>query len=472
MIKHITAIFIFVSLVACQNTGKKQTATTDDAWADLQQVTVEQLRSKSFGEAAESLGMAIQLAGDDMARWEYTRMGLVSLPPDLALPLVKQALKHKKVKKNAYQLFGFSKVYTQFKKLESALNIIDKSIDIERKEEFVYWRARLHLMLKNDQLAEQDYLWLMNQDNDNEAYISQYASLLGHMGRSAEASELLEQHKDNPQLLYKSIILALGEDKESVAKKQFEQLKSIWMPENMDDQQKLEMGELAYWLSDAEYSLTVLAGVKAGDKISQAKLIMGRVLMEQENYDRAIIMFRQAQNGVREHAVLAYLFEADAHRLLEEPKVGIRTLSQALDTFPDNSNLRYSRAMMYESQDQLSEMEKDLRAIIAADERHHDALNALGYSWADRNIKLDEALELIQKAHELKPDNVAILDSMGWIYYRLGDLDKARHYLELAIKDQVEDQLMLAHLLTVLKALGDEPAAARIEEQIKATDKK
>ena len=276
----------------------------------------------------------------------------------------------------------------------------------------------------------------------------------------------MEAHKDNPDLLYKSIILALRSDDELEAKKQFTQIKTVLLLDDMDDQKKIEIGELAYWLDDYDYSLNVLNSVKSGDHISQAKLIMGQVLMKQEAYERAVILFRQAQNGAQEHAVLAYLLEADAHRELDEAKQGIRSLTQALSQFPNHSDILYSRAMLYESVKKLNDMEKDLQIIIANDTSHYDALNALGYSWADRNIKLDEALTLIEKAHELAPKNIAILDSLGWVNYRLGNFDQARHYLELATEDTVADKLMLEHLLEVLETIGDEAAAQVVKQQL------
>ncbi|WP_154224418.1 tetratricopeptide repeat protein [Marinicella rhabdoformis] len=465
MIKHIITFCFCLTLIACQN--KKPVEYNQEHWIELQRQTVEQLRAKSFGEAATSLSQSIDMADDEIKHWDYIRMGLVSLPADLALPLVDKALKLKSIKKNDQQLFGFSKVYTQLQELEKALKTVNQAIDIEYNEDYVFWRARLYLMLKEHNLAEKDYQWLLEKDDSKDIYISQYASLLNHLGKTKEAKALLEKYKDNPKLLYKSIILALRDDNKAEAEKQFKHLKTISTPSDMDEQTKLEIGELASWLDDPEYSLELLSTVKEGDKISQAKLIMGRVMMDQENYDRAIIMFRQAQNGIEEHAILAYLFEADAHRLLEEPKLGIRTLNQALDVFEGNKELLYSRAMMNESEGKFSAMEKDLHTIIASDDNHYDALNALGYSWAERNIKLDDAFKLIQKAHELAPENVAILDSMGWVHYRLGNLKQARHYLELATADGIEDKLMLEHLLEVLEALEDDKAANRIRTMIK-----
>ncbi len=468
MMKYLITVTAILLLTACQKPDiqKPEPAEPSQAWVDAQYTVVEQLKEKSFGEAETTLQNMMTLADEDLSRWEYIRMGLVSMPPDLALPMVETALRLPFIKKSGPQLFGFSKVFTQFKNLEDALTTINQAIDIKKEEDYVFWRARLHLMLKKHQLAEKDYLWLLKKDDSKEAYVSQYASLLNHLDRADEAKALLEAHANNPDLLYKSIILAIRQGQDEDAQNQFVHLKSILSKTEMDDQKRLEIGELSYWLNDTDYSMDLLSAVKSGDKISQAKLIMGNVQRSLENHDRAITLYRQAQNGTQEQAALAYLFEAQSHRELGEIRSAIRTLDQAVQLFPSDSDLRYSRAMMYEANTQVNKMETDLLYIINNDPEHYDALNALGYSWADRNIKLDEALEYIEKAHDMRPDSVPILDSMAWVHYRLGNLDMARSYMEQATKEPQQDQLLYDHLLEILSAIGDEQAAKTVKTYI------
>ncbi len=86
---------------------------------------------------------------------------------------------------------------------------------------------------------------------------------------------------------------------------------------------------------------------------------------------------------------------------------------------------------------------------------HPEALNYIGYTWADRNMKLETALKYIKKAVELKPDNGYILDSLGWVYYRLGRLAEARDELEKALKLTADDANIHDHLGDVYRALHD-----------------
>ena len=128
-------------------------------------------------------------------------------------------------------------------------------------------------------------------------------------------------------------------------------------------------------------------------------------------------------------------------------------LDAALINDADNADLLYETAMLAERIDRLDEAEKRLRRVIVLQPERAHAYNALGYSFADRNVNLDEARTLIEKAHSLAPDDPAILDSMGWIAYRQARLADAEGYLRRAI-EKFQDGEIAAHLGEVLWAQG------------------
>ena len=128
-------------------------------------------------------------------------------------------------------------------------------------------------------------------------------------------------------------------------------------------------------------------------------------------------------------------------------------LDAALIGDADNADLLYETAMLAERIDRLDEAEKRLRRVIVLQPERAHAYNALGYSFADRNVNLDEARTLIEKAHALAPDDPAILDSMGWIAFRQARLTAAEGYLRRAI-EKFQDGEIAAHLGEVLWAQG------------------
>jgi tetratricopeptide (TPR) repeat protein len=126
---------------------------------------------------------------------------------------------------------------------------------------------------------------------------------------------------------------------------------------------------------------------------------------------------------------------------------------------------RYARAMAYERLDQLDAMQADLKAVLVQDPEHYHALNALGYTLADRlPAQVNEAVAYLERALALKPDDFYVLDSMGWAQYRLGELDQALGYLQRAWAKKVDAEAG-AHLGEVLWQLQRRDEALAIWAQ-------
>ncbi|MEJ1469855.1 MAG: tetratricopeptide repeat protein, partial [Candidatus Sedimenticola sp. (ex Thyasira tokunagai)] len=130
-----------------------------------------------------------------------------------------------------------------------------------------------------------------------------------------------------------------------------------------------------------------------------------------------------------------------------------------------NEDLLYARALFAVTQGRVDILEADLRKVIAGNPEHADALNALGYTLADKTDRYQEALALIQQALKLKPAAPSILDSMGWVQFRLGNHGRALEYLQRAF-DQLPDQEIAAHLGEVLWVMGERERAKAVWQQI------
>lgn len=139
-------------------------------------------------------------------------------------------------------------------------------------------------------------------------------------------------------------------------------------------------------------------------------------------------------------------------------------LDAALTAQPGDSNLLYARSMVNEKRGNLPALERDLREMLRLDPDSALALNALGYSLTNLSNRNEEALVLITRALELKPDDPAILDSMGWVHYRLGDPEKALGYLQDAFS-RFPDHEVAAHLGEVLWVLGRHDDAREVWKQ-------
>nr|WP_253261915.1 tetratricopeptide repeat protein [Ramlibacter montanisoli] len=136
-------------------------------------------------------------------------------------------------------------------------------------------------------------------------------------------------------------------------------------------------------------------------------------------------------------------------------------LAQATAKDPADPDLLYDQAMMAEKMGNFDTMEKLLRQLMAKKPDYHHAYNALGFSLAERNVRLPEAKQLIQKALEFAPGDPFISDSLAWVEYRMGNKAEALRILQAAYKDRPDPEIA-AHLGEVLWSLGQRDQAQAI----------
>ena len=194
---------------------------------------------------------------------------------------------------------------------------------------------------------------------------------------------------------------------------------------------------------DAQIRLAMLLARKG--EVNEARAHLGTIRAQSEQQQRLII---QAEGEL--------LLEAERY---EE---AVAVYSAALDDQYD-ADLLYARAMAAERAGNLELLEADLRTILRHEPDHAQALNALGYTLADATDRHAEAYELIKKALELRPTDFYILDSMGWVLYRLGRLDEAVEYLKKALEIR-QDPEIAAHLGEVLWVRGEREQAKEVWE--------
>jgi tetratricopeptide (TPR) repeat protein len=201
--------------------------------------------------------------------------------------------------------------------------------------------------------------------------------------------------------------------------------------------------------------------VGAGTDYLPAQLRQADILIASGRAAEAARRLADARSSQPDYAIQLYLIEAETLANNERPEQARQVLDKALVQNPDDLNLLYTRAMLAEKRNDLAQMEKDLRAIIQREPDNAMALNALGYTLTDRTTRYAEARGLIEKAHRINPDDPAVLDSMGWVNYRLGNLDDAEKYLRQAL-ERFPDHEVAAHLGEVLWANGKQREAKKV----------
>ena len=182
---------------------------------------------------------------------------------------------------------------------------------------------------------------------------------------------------------------------------------------------------------------------------------------------RALIQAVPERTGDDARAKL--LAEAQLLRDLKRWQDAATVLATASQRFADDADLIYEQAMVEEKLDHLPEMERLLRRVITLKPDHPHAHNALGYSLADRGLRLPEARALIQRALELSPGDPFITDSLGWVEFRLGSTDEALRLLRQAYAARPDTEIA-AHLGEVLWAAGQRDEARRVWQDARGRD--
>jgi Flp pilus assembly protein TadD len=165
------------------------------------------------------------------------------------------------------------------------------------------------------------------------------------------------------------------------------------------------------------------------------------------------------------------LVDAQILRDAGKSQEAFKLMEQGVKRFPDNMDFLYDYALMAEKMGKTAVMEKSLRKVIAKSPDNMQAYNALGYSLADRNVRLKEAYRLISKALKMAPADPFILDSMGWVNYRLGKLDEAETHLRKAYALRSDPEIAV-HLGEVLWKKGQKDDARKLWREAQAKDPK
>ena len=204
--------------------------------------------------------------------------------------------------------------------------------------------------------------------------------------------------------------------------------------------------------------------VKNGDYFVTAQLKIAGILARREGMQagRKFLQDAQsAQSDAPETRIQLILAEAQLLRDAKAFNEAFDALSTAIIKNPDTADLLYDRAMVAEKIEKFDVLEADLRKVIELKPDHAHAYNALGYTFAERNKRLDEAYALVTKALSLSPDDAFIQDSLGWVQFRTGRVDEALATLKKAYQTR-RDPEIAAHLGEVLWAKGEEAEALKL----------
>ncbi|MEM9533717.1 MAG: tetratricopeptide repeat protein [Pseudomonadota bacterium] len=357
-----------------------------------------------------------------------------------------------------------SDLAVQFGALALAEAYATRSIEINPDNAESYlWRGRLRTSQNRLDEALMDLEKAVSLDPDNMQSRQTYAALLAEAGRHEEAIAQLDEIEPTPLVLYSQGVYANAADLPEAADSYYRQLEVLAVED--EDEKHFLLGQLAETLEKPfEETVAWYGKVRAGDRLNDAKLRSAMVLGTNDEMAQARVILRRLQNGNEQTATRAFLAEAGLLRELERPEEAIDVYSDALTLLPENADLLFARALLAEDLDRLDVTEGDLRRVLELRPNDANALNALGYTLADRTDRYEEALGLIARAYEQLPNEAAIADSMGWVHFKLGNLEEALKYLRAALELEFDSEIV-AHLGEVLWTMGREQEARETWDQ-------
>ncbi len=303
---------------------------------------------------------------------------------------------------------------------------------------------------------------LVSKYPDNQRLRLQYARFLAHSDlpeAQNQFQKLVEQSPGDPDFIFS---LGLIQLERGLLVEAAEQFKSLTTGGEHSNSAHYYLGKVAEARGDLNAALNHYRQVSTGAEYLPAVMRAAEILVQMGDVLGAMDYLQQERERTApQERDSLYLLEAEVLSATGDNTAAMTTLNRGLAELPQSTRLLYARAMLFTLIDKIGEAEQDLKQIILLAPDNAAALNALGYTLADRTDRLHEAYGYIRAALELTPHDGAVLDSMGWVNYRLGNYDDAVKYLRQAMA-VTPDHEIAAHLGEVLWVTGAKKEARDI----------
>ena len=453
-----------------ENLGADQAALdTALIWAnnapenlDAQRAAAVQLaRAGRYEESLAFMEKVLQGQGD--THFDFLALSAAETDPDTRTGLLQSfdqlLAKHPD---NPQLKFGKAVLLQQDGHPEEALALLEEQPAREQEIPSILLQARLLQILERSKEALPLLEKSLRQHPEDKRLRLTYARLLVEQDRLDEAmgefATLVQQHPGDDDLRFSMALVCLEAQAWREAIVYLEEL--IERGSHLDAA-NFNLGRAYRELGQHEKALAAFAKVGLGNEYLPAKLMQAELLFSLGRNQDASQLLASAREEQPDYAIQLYLIEIEALSNQGQTEAAWQRAEQALEQFPEDLNLLYTRAMIAEKRGDLAQLEQDLRFIIEREPDNAMAINALGYTLADRTTRYDEALALIQQAYQINPDDAAILDSLGWVNYRMGNLEEAETQLRKAYQ-RFADHEIAAHLGEVLWTAGEQREARRI----------
>ncbi len=359
-----------------------------------------------------------------------------------------------------------ARLYSKTGDFDAAEKRYNEALTLNWSKELAFEIAEFYNIRKQFSEAQSVYKKILSRDEQDEraalGVVQSYIYLKEGEAAIRELSKIRSFSK-NPgriDLIRSQILVNMGEN-ERAKKVLLEILKNDPL-----SQASYLLGVVLYEELRFEEAMNVLQKSQPpAPEYKESVMLQVRILEETDRSDESIDLLRDIISKEQTRLPDFYSLLSAIYRQQELSEHALEILAAGVELYPENETLLYEYAILHEKRGDHAQAMELMKKLLSLNINHADALNFIGYSWADKNVKLDEAFEYISKALELKPQSGYIQDSLGWVYYRMGAFKKARDTLLKAVELEPEDPYIHEHLGDVYRALRNKKEALRYYEK-------
>ncbi len=361
-----------------------------------------------------------------------------------------------------YQLtLHLARLYQRMKKIEQAEKNYLTALEINWSAKLVYEIIYFYKINKQfDKLIDlcEEYAQTIPYDEQIQYSLAEGYLEIGKKQKAEEKLFEIREFADNPHEI--DLVIA----KIRMLDNQFPQAIKI-LKTLLNGPAASEAGfmlALLYAKDEPEKALKYLNNINIEfSNYPAAVYLKVKILKKIGQIDKAIASIKELTAVEADRRPFLYPVLAHLYQLDHKPEKALQILMEGIEYYPDNGGIYFEAALLMHKYHLEKEAMKAMETAILLQPDHADALNYVGYTWAEQNINLDKALSYLERAAKIKPESSYIQDSLGWVHYRLGNFEQAKKHLEAAVQMDNFDPQSFDHLGDVYKELGNHKAARK-----------
>jgi len=344
--------------------------------------------------------------------------------------------------------YALARLYRELQYFDKAAAAYEKALELDWFERLAFEAAEFYEERHEYEKAAEVYRRIIHEGESSDLAKTRLVNLYLTLGENDKALELL---RDLRAILPESYNVDITMSRILLGQEKYDEAIMI-LEDVLQTNPELTvvrylLGMAYYRNHDDEKAVEQLKVIPAESNLYEDTVFLQvRILSDSDNYPGAIDLLQQQINDAATRKSSFYILLATLYRENAEVEHGREVYEQASGLYPDDIDLLYNYGIFLEKIGEQANAMAKMQAVLALDPENGAALNYVGYTWADNNVHLEKALEYIKKAVELMPEDGYVRDSLGWVYFKMGNVEQAIIELEKASEMVSSDPIIREHL--------------------------